>query len=202
MRSALNSAADLAHGTPRSKGAKGSANFVVCQRTQTHTELTQLYFSDFMCCTDLHIVMLYFFSFPFFLSFSVYFSFFLSFHLCVYLFVSLLIHMGIMWIYVMIEFCSFVRPASQPSCMAKTLTLDITSNFCPSDFFIPPMLIDTMDLYRSISLSLTFTLAGVIRSAQSKTSWFHLLVHFSTDQDETFKQFNLNILLLLLSENL
>ena len=52
-------------------------------------------------------------------------------------------------------------------------------------FFIPAMLIGTIDFYHFIPLPLTLTLPGFTRSAQSKTSWLHFLTHiFLTDQDE------------------
>ena len=46
------------------------------------------------------------------------------------------------------------------------------------------MLIGTIDFYHFIPLSLTLTLVGVTRSAQSKTSWLNFLPHFLTDQEE------------------
>ena len=42
----------------------------------------------------------------------------------------------------------------------------------------------TVDFYYFISLLVTLCLAGVTRSAQSKTCWLHFLTHFLTDQDE------------------
>ena len=51
-------------------------------------------------------------------------------------------------------------------------------------FFIPAMLIGTIDFYHFLLLSLTLTLCGVKRSAQSKTYWLHFLPHFSSEQDE------------------
>ena len=46
------------------------------------------------------------------------------------------------------------------------------------------MFIGTSDSYHFIPLSLTLTLAGGHKvTVQSKTSWRHILAHFSTDQD-------------------
>ena len=71
-------------------------------------------------------------------------------------------------------------------------------------FLIPAMLIGTIDFYHFIPISLTLTLAGVTRSAQSKTSWIYFLAHFSTyykmEYNVVLKQFKLNIPILFLIE--
>ena len=54
-----------------------------------------------------------------------------------------------------------------------------------------------------IPLSVTLTLAGITRPAQSKTSWLYFLHTFQLtgmEFDVMLKQFKLNILMLLLSE--
>ena len=51
-------------------------------------------------------------------------------------------------------------------------------------FFIPAMLIGTIDFHYFLTLSLTLALPGVTRSAQSKTYWLTFLTHSSSDQDE------------------
>ena len=56
------------------------------------------------------------------------------------------------------ESCSSCRPAIRPSCVAKTLTLDITRELLHHFFFIPAMLIGTIHFNYFISFSLTLTL--------------------------------------------
>ena len=46
------------------------------------------------------------------------------------------------------------------------------------DWSIPAMLIGTIDFYLFIPFSLSLTLSGITRSAQSKTYWLHFLAHF------------------------
>ena len=55
-----------------------------------------------------------------------------------------------------------VRPASWPSCMAKTLTLDITRKLFNQIFFICAMLVGTIGFYHFIPLSLTLILPSLI----------------------------------------
>ena len=56
---------------------------------------------------------------------------------------------------------SHASPASQLSCMAKTLTVDIMcKQFSQLIFFIPVILIGTVDLYHFIPHSLMLTLPG------------------------------------------
>ena len=65
------------------------------------------------------------------------------------------------------------------------------------------MRVGSIDFYHFIPLSVAFTLAGVTRSVESRTSWLHFLTHFSTDQDKIWyllNQFKLHILILFLSE--
>ena len=57
-----------------------------------------------------------------------------------------------------------------------------TLTFRPSSF-IPAMLTGTIDLCHFLALSVTLTLAGVTRSAQSKACLL-CLAHFSIDQDK------------------
>ena len=51
-------------------------------------------------------------------------------------------------------------------------------------FFIYAMLIDTMDFFQLIQLSLTLTLPGSQGQLKAKTSRLYFLAHFSTNQDE------------------
>ena len=55
---------------------------------------------------------------------------------------------------------SRVRPACQPSCVAKTLTLDITRTVFNHFLFMPAMPISTNDFYHFIPLSVAFALPG------------------------------------------
>ena len=50
--------------------------------------------------------------------------------------------------------------AGRPPCVAKTLTLDMTCKLFNQFFFIPAMLIGTIDFYHFMLLSLTLTLPG------------------------------------------
>ena len=79
---------------------------------------------------------------------------------------------------------SCVCPADWPSCVAKTLTLDVTRKLlkCSINFFMPAMLIGTAEFSY-----ITFTdLDLLTRSAPSKTYWLHFLAYFSSDQDKVW----------------
>ena len=78
---------------------------------------------------------------------------------------------------------SRVRLAGWTSCMHKLLTLDITSKFF-NHFFMPVKIMGTIDFLHFIPLSLTLTLPGVTRSAQSNIFWLYFLACFSTDQNK------------------
>ena len=84
-----------------------------------------------------------------------------------------LIHMSIIWIYVM----SCVQLFGWPSCMEKNFDIGFYLQTFQPIFFIPTMLIGTIDFYHFMPLSLTLTLPRVTRSAQSKTCWLHFLAH-------------------------
>ena len=71
------------------------------------------------------------------------------------------------------ESCSSGRPAECPSCVSKTLTLDVTSKLF-IHFFHTCHAKRRIGFYHFILLSLTLTLPG----AQSKTFWLHFLAHF------------------------
>ena len=75
-------------------------------------------------------------------------------------------------------------PASQLSCMAQSLTLNITQILCPN-IFIPAMPIDILDYYPIISPSGTLTLGGGHKVDTKQTCWHHFLPHFSTELDKT-----------------
>ena len=96
---------------------------------------------------------------------------------------SFLIRMNIIFIYIM----SCVRPASQltPSFLrGKNFDMGYYTQTVQSNFFIPAMLVGTIDFYHCIPLSLTLTLPGVTRSAEIKTYGLHFLTHFPSDQYE------------------
>ena len=77
-----------------------------------------------------------------------------------------------MWvIYGSVEWIVFVLPACRPSCVAKTLALNITRKLFFQFFFHTSHAYRHIDFYHFIPLSLTLTLPGVSRSAQSKVSW-------------------------------
>ena len=67
---------------------------------------------------------------------------------------------------------SRVRPACRPSCMTRNLALDITRKVFI--FFIPAMLIGTIDIDRFIPLLVTLTLAGCykVRAKQNLVATF------------------------------
>ena len=91
--------------------------------------------------------------------------------------------MCITQIYVMSCVCEAGWPASYPVCATKKLTLYITRKLW-TQIFIPSMRIGTVDFYHFILLSLTLTVAGVIRPGQSKACWLHFLPHFSSDEND------------------
>ena len=92
---------------------------------------------------------------------------------------TLLIHMSIIWIYVM----SHVWTAGHPSWKAKTFNVGHYTQTIQPDFCIAAVLIDTMISTIFYRFHLPWPCQGVARSAQSKTYWLHFLAHFSTDQD-------------------
>ena len=51
-------------------------------------------------------------------------------------------------------------------------------------FFVPATLVSTIDFGHIVPLSVTLTLSGSTRAAESKMSWLHFLAHFSTEWDE------------------
>ena len=55
---------------------------------------------------------------------------------------------------------------------------------CPLICPIPPMLKDNIDCLPFYTTFTDSAMPEVTRSAQSKTSWLHFVVSFSTDQDE------------------
>ena len=52
------------------------------------------------------------------------------------------------------------------------------------NLFISAVLLRTIDFSHFIPLSLILTLAGVMRSAESKSIWLYFLSYFSSDKDE------------------
>ena len=58
------------------------------------------------------------------------------------------------------ELCLSSQLVGQPSCAIETLTLDITCKLFNQVFFIPVMLIDTINCNHCVPLRLTFTLPG------------------------------------------
>ena len=58
------------------------------------------------------------------------------------------------------ELCSSGHPAGSLSCIVETLRLDIARKGVNQFFFIPAMLISTIDSYHFVPLSLTLTLPG------------------------------------------
>ena len=90
------------------------------------------------------------------------------------------------------------------SCDIKLLTLNIVcicANFW-TIFFISDVFIGTIDFYHLYHF--LWPWLRVTRPADSKALWLHSLRHFQlirwNDNDVMFKQFKLNILVLLLSE--
>ena len=94
-----------------------------------------------------------------------------------FLLCAFLIDMNIVWICVMSRVCL----AGWPSFVAKTLTLD--RSFQPT-FLILAMLIDTINFYHFIPLSLTLTLLWGHKVSAKQNLLGYFLPHFSTDQDE------------------
>ena len=82
----------------------------------------------------------------------------------------------------MIHVISRIRPVGRPSCEAKTLTLDITRKPFNHFFFIPAMLIGTIDFHHFIPLLLTLTALAGHKVSAKQTSWLHFLAHFPTDR--------------------
>ena len=83
-----------------------------------------------------------------------------------------------------------VRPVGRPTgpiLRGKNFNVGHYTQIFQQKSCIPAMLIGTICFYHyiPISLTLSLTLPGGTRSAQSKISWLHFLAHFSTDQDET-----------------
>ena len=100
---------------------------------------------------------------------------------------------------------SRVRPPTvHPSCMAKTLTLDIVTQTFLSILFIPTMLISTIDFYHFMPLSLTLTLAGGSQGQRKVKprgfTFSHAIPLHRMKFDIVLKQFKVNILALLLSK--
>ena len=52
------------------------------------------------------------------------------------------------------------------------------------NFFIPAILIGTIDFYHFIPISLTMTLPRGYKVSANKTFWLHFPPHCSSDQDE------------------
>ena len=75
------------------------------------------------------------------------------------------------------ELCSPGWLASCPSCVTKTLTLDITGKLHHFLSYLKAILKGTIDFYHFKPLSLTLTIQGVTRSAHSKSYWLHFLPH-------------------------
>ena len=68
---------------------------------------------------------------------------------------------------------AIVHPCMTSLCVAKTSAMDITHKLFNPILLYLPCLIGTIDPNDFIALSVTLTLAGVTRSAQSKTCWLH-----------------------------
>ena len=105
----------------------------------------------------------------------------LLFWLFVFVFVFVLIDMSNIWI------CVVSRCRRRPSCMAKTfLTFDVTRKlFNQVFFFIPAMVVGTIDCCHCVPRSITLTLAGGHKVSTKRNLLVYFLAHFSTDQDET-----------------
>ena len=78
----------------------------------------------------------------------------------------------------------FGQPAGTAILRGKNLKVGHDRQTIQPDVFKPAVLISTIDFYHFILSSLTFTLPGGHKVAQSKTYWLHFLPHFSADQDE------------------
>ena len=95
--------------------------------------------------------------------------------------------MSIIWIYAISRVGLSGLYAGQPSCVTKTLMLDISQIFHPN-VFKPALYIGIIDFLYFIPLSLPLTLAGRggggTKSAQSKVYRLQFLAHFPTDQEE------------------
>ena len=90
-------------------------------------------------------------------------------------FFHVLIHISIIWTYVMNRGWLF-------DLHSNNLHVWHCMQTFPPNSFIPARCISTIDFYYFIPHTVTLTLPGVTRSAQSKTSWLHFLTHFWTDQ--------------------
>ena len=79
------------------------------------------------------------------------------------------------------------RSADRSSCVAQTLTLDIARKVF-IQMFIPAMLINTIDFYHLMRLSLTLTVAGG-HTVSSKHTYQLIRMTF----DMVLKKFKVNI---------
>ena len=70
-----------------------------------------------------------------------------------------------------------------PSCGGENFYVGNSMQIIQPNSFIPTMLIGIIDFHSCTQLSVVLALAGVTRSAESKTCWLHFLAHFSTERD-------------------
>ena len=108
-------------------------------------------------------------------------------------------------IHVYIYVISCACPAGQPSCVTKTLTLDNTRKLFSQNVSILAKLIDTINFYHLIPLSVTLALAASHKVSAKQ----NLVASFSCIRFQlirlkfgvVLKQFKLNILKLGLNES-
>ena len=100
------------------------------------------------------------------------------------------------------ESCSAGRLSCWLSCVTKTLMLNITRRLLNLIFFLPAILIGTIDFFHCTPLSQTLTLGGHRISTKQNplACFFHTFHLIRMKFDVVMKQFKLNMLRLLLSK--
>ena len=107
--------------------------------------------------------------------------------------------MSLIWIYVII----YVRPAGQQAGLHdKDLSIGHCKQTVLPKFFVPAMLIGTIDFchFISLSLTLTFLWGHRVSAKQNLLASFSWTFHLIWMYVDVMKQFKLNILILLLND--
>ena len=97
-----------------------------------------------------------------------------------------------------VDLCYQLCSSGQPSCLAKTLTLDIACTLFSQIFSYLPCLCTSLTSIILYSFLWPWSLLRVTASGESKTYWLPCLAYFSLDQEKLYTALELNSLIFLM----